>query len=162
MTAAPRDIRDVLGECLRRERLGLIRPLWHEYASFNDEACETYRRRADFIVRLLKSYGLSIVPDGATAQGTASPAADTIYSHPLADMSAIRSIRYAAGTWEIVSTKDGTETVEQSFTRQRADINAGLVLQDAPEVRSIQGLGRQLAALVEIYRVHAQDIGGQP
>lgn len=162
MTAAPRDIRDVLGECIRREALGLIRPLWTEYTSFNDEACEAHRRRGDMLVRLLKEYGLSIVRDGEQPAPT-SAAADVVYSHPLHDGSAVRSIRYAGKRWEIVSTtKDGTETVEQSFSIHQANINAGLVLIEAPEAKTIQGLGRQLAALAEIYRVHAQGIGEQP
>ncbi len=161
MTAAPRDIRDVLGECVRREALGLIRPLWHDYTSFNDEACEAYRRRGDMLLRLLKEYGLSVVCDGEQPPKPAS--ADVIYAHPLHDGSAVRSIRYAHKRWEILSTAiDGTETVEQSFSLHQANINAGLVLIEAPEARAIQGLGRQLAALVEIYRVHAHGIGEQP
>ncbi|CAM5657029.1 hypothetical protein MAUB1S_11430 [Mycolicibacterium aubagnense] len=162
MTALPRDIRDVLGECIRREALGLIRPLWHDYTSFNDEACEAYRRRGDMLLRLLRGYGLSIVRVGEEP-GSTPATADVVYSHPLHDGSATRSIRYAGKRWEIVSTtKESSETVEQSFSLHQANINAGLVLLEAPEARTIQGLGRQLAALVEIYRVHAQGIGEQP
>jgi hypothetical protein len=157
MTAAHRDIRDILAEWIRRERLGLIRPFWHDAVQIDDAACEHIRRRADFIIRGLASDGVDLVRTGEPAMRT--PTSDVIHRYKLADRNAERLIRYAGGVWEMVHVEDRVETVEQSFSFHQASINAGLVLIDAPEARQIAGLGRQLAALTEIYRAYAHDVG---
>ncbi|TGP28228.1 hypothetical protein EN875_032235 [Mesorhizobium sp. M2D.F.Ca.ET.232.01.1.1] len=149
-----RPVRDILAECMRRERVGLVRPLWHDFVATNDEACEQVRLRADHLTRLLASYGLTIVQTEDARAPETPP--DTIYRCALEDGTAERVIRRAGDGWEVVKVAGGVETVEQSFMLDRAAINAGLVLTDAPEAKSISGLGRQLAALVEIFRVHAQ------
>ncbi|RWH31633.1 hypothetical protein [Mesorhizobium sp.] len=150
-----REVRDILAECLRRERLGLVRPLWHDFVTINDDACEQIRLRADHLTRLLASYGLAIVRTEDDASRPETPP-DVIYRCALEDGTAERLIRRAGDGWEVVRVAAGVETVEQSFSLERATINAGLVLTDAPEAKSIAGLGRQLAALVEIFRVHGQ------
>lgn len=160
MTAAHRDIRDIVAEWIRRERLGLIRPFWHDAVRIDDDACEQIRRRADFIIRGLASDGVDLVRSGAPAART--PTSDIIYRYGIANRNAERLIRYADGAWEMVIVEDGVETVEQSFGYHQASRNAGLVLIDAPEVRQIAGLGRQLAALTEIYRANAHRRDEQP
>lgn len=154
-----RDIRDILAEWIRRERLGLIRPLWHDAVRIDDAACEQTRRRADFIIRGLASDGVDLVRAGEPA--TRTPTSDTIYRYWLVERKAERLIRYAGGAWEMVLVEDGAETIEQTFGIHQASCNVGLVLTDAPEARQITGLGRQLAALTEIYRAHAHG-GGKP
>jgi hypothetical protein len=52
-----RDLRDRLGEALRRHRHGLIRPLW---ADMNEPDREAYRRAADMFVRTANGVGIVI------------------------------------------------------------------------------------------------------
>lgn len=160
MSGEPRDIRDILAEWIRRERLGLIRPLWQDAVEIDDAACEHVRRRADFIIRGLASDGVALVRTGEPANRT--PTSDIIYRYWLADRRAERLIRYSDGAWEIVILENGAETIEQRFGFHQASRNVGLVLADAPEARQIAGLGRQLAALTEIYHAHAFGIGEKP
>lgn len=156
-----RDIRDIVAECMRRERQGLVRPLWADWKRFADDECEHVRRRADHLMRLLAELGLEIVRTGEGRAPEAPPASRIIYQYGLAGQRAERLIRKAHDDdWEIVTLADGKETVEQTFTITGAHINAGVVLTDAPEARAIPGLGRQLAALTEIYRVDAAAMGG--
>lgn len=54
-----REPRDVLGEALRREHFGLLRPLW---ADLPDEGIkENWCKRADFIIARLTEAGYRIV-----------------------------------------------------------------------------------------------------
>ena len=50
--APTREVRDLVGEALRRERFGLIRPLW---ADADDELRNRWRQRADDFLRVLES-----------------------------------------------------------------------------------------------------------
>ena len=71
-----------------------------------------------------------------------------------------RLVRLSAGdVWELVTVEDGKETVEQSFTMQSASINGGLVLTGDPAAKSIPGLGSQLAAALEVYRLNGASMG---
>ncbi|TJV03557.1 MAG: hypothetical protein E5Y35_26490, partial [Mesorhizobium sp.] len=58
-----RPVRDIVAECLRRERYGLIRPLW---ADADDDSREEVRRRADHLIRLLSDYGVDLVQRDVT------------------------------------------------------------------------------------------------
>lgn len=155
-----RDVRDIVAECMRRERQGLIRPLWQDWARFADEECEHVRRRADHLIRLLAELGIEVVRTGEGNTPPPPPSSRVVYQYVLAGGKAERMIRKAGGDdWDIVSLAGDKETLEQTFTLTGAHINAGLVLTDAPEARTIPGLGRQLAALTEIYRVNAAGMG---
>lgn len=150
-----RPIRDILAECLRIERQGPIRPLWADWAKFADDECEQVRLRADHLMRLLEGHGLTIVQAGHVNQ--AAPAqSPEVYRYGVVGRKAERVVRRGAGeAWQIVSIENGVETVEQTFTADQASINGGLVLTDDPAAKAIPGLGRQLAALAEIYRLCA-------
>lgn len=164
MTGEPREIRDILAESMRRERLGLVRPLWLDWCAFDNEGGpEQWRLRADHLMRLLKELGLSIVRTGFDVPSRPSPQSDVIYRFKLHGREAERVIRKAAGDdWQVaVIDKDG-EKVEQTFTIEQASINGGLVLMDHPDMKTIPRLGLQLAALNEIYRVGAEAMEPAP
>jgi hypothetical protein len=46
-----RSLNDRVAEAMRRERLGLIRPLW---ADFSDDSKADWLNRADHLIRLLR------------------------------------------------------------------------------------------------------------
>jgi hypothetical protein len=50
-------LRDRVGEALRRLFYGLIRPLWRDLP---EERRNTWRRTADVVMRLLRSFGVRI------------------------------------------------------------------------------------------------------
>lgn len=155
MTTEARPIRDILAECMRRERVGLMRPFWEQWRQIDDAACEQVRLRADHLMRLLQSYGVTLV-QAAAETATPTAAAEPIWRYWLVGKQAERVIRRRAdGGWEIVRVEDGKELLEQTFTLQDAHSNAGLVLTDDPVATTTKGLGRQLAALTEIYRLDA-------
>ncbi len=152
-----RPIRDVLAEMMRRERLGLVRPLWQDWQRSADDECEHVRRRADHMIRLLEGEGVRLVRVGEPDHVPA-PTSHVIYRYAMASRPATRIIRRGReDRWEIVTVEnaDGRETVEQSFTVGQALLNGGLVLTGDPAARTIPGLGSQLAALNEIYRLDA-------
>lgn len=153
MSREPRPIRDILAECMRRERLGLIRPLWAEWQTFADDECEGVRRRADHLLRLLSDLGIELVQTGEP-KTVDRPNSQVIWQYGITG-GRERMVRASGEHWEIVVSDAGAETVEQVFSLPDAHINAGLVLTDDPAARQIPGLGRQLAAVTEIYRVNA-------
>lgn len=154
-----RAVRDILAECMRRERYGLIRPLWGDMAAVDDGAAEEVRRRADHLIRILADYGVQMVRTGepAPAETPAGPAivANQVYAQP----DTMREVRVDVGKFSIVAVKAGDATVEQSFTLNEVMLNSGLVLADDPAAKTIKGLGRQLAAATEIYRLNAAGMG---
>ncbi|TIN36823.1 MAG: hypothetical protein E5Y10_22095 [Mesorhizobium sp.] len=152
-----RPVRDIVAECIRRERYGLIRPLW---ADADDDSREEVRRRADHLIRLLADYGVQMLRTGepAPAETPTGPAivANQVYAQP----DTMREVRVDVGKFSIVTVKAGDATAEQSFTLNEVMLNAGLVLADDPAAKTIKGLGRQLAAATEIYRLNAAGMGG--
>ncbi|TJV51132.1 MAG: hypothetical protein E5Y01_16215 [Mesorhizobium sp.] len=152
-----REIRDILAECMRRERYGLIRPLW---ADADDDSREEVRRRADHLMRLLSDYGVDLVRrvdvDPSPAPTSRTILANQVYGQP----DTMREVRAAEGGFAIVAVKAGVPATEQSFTLNEVMLNADLVLSDDPAAKTIKGLGRQLAAATEIYRLNAAGLGG--
>lgn len=55
VTETARDIRDRIGEAVRRYVYGLVRPLWHDLP---EEHREAWRREGDVLVRILGSVGI--------------------------------------------------------------------------------------------------------
>jgi hypothetical protein len=161
-----RPIRDILGEVLRRERYPFIRPTWREW---DGPGQEEVRRRADHVMRMLAGYGVELIRTSDPFPPAPEPESLVIYRWPIAGnkhegvirTSAERMIRKAAGdAWEIVAIVDGAEKVEQSFSIEQALLNGGLVLTDHPDLRSVLGLGKQLAAVNEIFRLNAEGMQG--
>jgi hypothetical protein len=150
-----RPVRDILAESMRREALnpGLL-----PYSRIGDEGREEWRRRADHLTRLLDTHGLAVVrvSDGVPEQP--EPTSPVILSNKLVGKETDRLIRFAGDRWQIVTVADGAETVEQAFTMTEAMLSAGLVLADDPAARAIPGLGRRLAAALEIYRLHGDTV----
>ncbi len=157
-----RAVRDILAECMRRERLGGVLPLWQDWQTFADEDCEQVRLRADHLIRLLATFGVELVQTGEP-RATTRPDSDIIMRCALVgDLATERVIRREADDlWTLATVKAGQSTDEQSFSLTVAMINAGQVLTDDPAAKSIPGLGRRLAAVAEIYRLCAQATGGR-
>jgi hypothetical protein len=155
-----REVRDILAECMRRERYGLIRPLWADLAGIDDAAAEEVRRRADHLIRILSDAGVQLVQTGEPA-AIATPTSATIVANQVYNApDTMREVRVDERGFSIVAVKAGQSTVEQTFTLNDAMVNAGLVLAGDPAAKSIKDLGKQLAAATEIYRLNAAGAGG--
>lgn len=152
-----RPIRDILAEGMRRERLGLVRPLW---SNWDEDSREEVRRRADHLMRILSDAGIQLVQTGGPAP-VAPPTSQTIVANQVyAQPDTMREVRIEERGFSVVAVKAGQSTVEQTFTLNEVMLNAGLVLTGDPAAKSIKDLGKQLAAAVEIYRLNAAGIGG--
>ncbi|TPM19799.1 hypothetical protein [Mesorhizobium sp. B2-3-6] len=152
-----RAVRDILAEGMRRERLGLVRPLWHDW---DDDSREEVRRRADHLIRILADYGVQMVQAGDPAP-IAMPTSSTIVANQVyAQPDTMREVRAEAGKFSVVTVTGGVDTVEQTFTLNDVMVNAGLVLTGDPAAKTIKDLGKQLAAATEIYRLNAAGMGG--
>jgi hypothetical protein len=150
-----RPIRDILAEAMRRERLGLIRPLWADWKAFGDTECEYVRKRADHLMRILAEFGVQLVQTGEPRLiGAPSP---EIYRYWIEGNKAQRVIRQLPdGQWDMLIDEGGSETLEYRFTIAELFIAGGLVLTGADaQAKAVPGLGRKLAALSEICRVTA-------
>lgn len=152
-----RTARDILAECVRRERYGLIRPLWSDA---DEEMREEVRRRADHLIRLLSDYGVDLVQRG-DIEPPSPPTSQTIIANQVVGApDTMREVRAVDGKFAIVAVKAGAETVEQVFTLNDVMLNEGLVLSGDPAAKKIPDLGRQLAAVAAIYRLNAAGVGG--
>ncbi|MGX9145908.1 hypothetical protein [Mesorhizobium sp. 128a] len=152
-----REVRDILAECMRRERYGLIRPLW---AHADDDSREEVRRRADHLIRILADYGVRFdqvgEPTPAATPTSATIVANQVFNAP----DTTREVCIAERGFSIVTVKADETTVEQTFTLNEAMLNAALVLCGDPAAKTIKDLGKQLAAAAEIYRLNAAGMGG--
>jgi hypothetical protein len=149
-----RDIRDVLADAMRIERLGFaVKPSWREWAAFDPEGCEAVRRRADHLIRLLASAGVTLAVNGDPAPAEASP---DIWRFPVGDGRSERVLRRAENEWHLVLIADGKETVLMQFTLDEAHVIGGRVLLGDRAVLSEQGATTKIAAALEIMRVHAR------
>lgn len=155
MTVRP--FRDILAECMRRERYGLIRPLW---ADADDDSREEVRRRADHLIRILADYGVQMVRTGEPAPAETPTGPTIIANQVYAQPETVREVRAEAGKFSIVAIKNGESVVEQTFTLNDVMLNAGLVLAGDPAAKAIKDLGKQLAGATEIYRLNAAGMGG--
>ncbi|TPJ57034.1 MULTISPECIES: hypothetical protein [unclassified Mesorhizobium] len=152
-----RAVRDILAEGMRRERLGLVRPLWHDW---DDDSRDEVRRRADHLIRILSDAGVHLVQTGAPIP-VAQPTSPTIVANQIyAQPDTMREVRAEAGKFSVVAVQGGVDTVEQTFSLNDVMLNAGLVLTGDPAAKTIKDLGKQLAAATEIYRLNAATVGG--
>jgi hypothetical protein len=148
-----RDIRDVLAEMMRRERVGLMRPFWPEWTEIDPEACEIVRRRADHLIRLLASEGVVVVRFDDPLPGP-PPTSPDVWRFPVAG-AGDRILRRADDGWLMVLASGGQETVQMRFTLTEAHILGGRVLVGDRDVLKEHGAMTKLAAALEIHRVHA-------
>jgi hypothetical protein len=152
-----RDLRDILAECMRRERLGLMRPLWADWcAADNLGGPEQVRIRADHLIRLLAVHGVSLVRSSEPA--TIAQTSPTVWRWGLAGTDAERLIRASAddpNEWQIVRAEGDQETIQMRFRLAEAYVLSGRVLGGDREVLKEQGVLTKLAAALEIHRCNA-------
>lgn len=147
---SPREIRDILAEALYVEVLGRWhKPTWEDLASYNAEACEQVMIRAGTIIRLLAEHGVELVQTGAPRAVT-RPDGDIVWRYWLHGRKVERIVKRDGDAWQIVDIADGEETVVMAFTIAQARVEGGVVLTDDPSAKTIVGLGRRLAAALEI------------
>ena len=139
-----RPMRDVLAEAMRRERLGLTRPLWSD----NDESTkDEWRRRADHVIRVIKDLaGAAADADLVTAPTSKILVSNQIVGNPGKE----RAVVDEDDGFSIVmiDRKSGEQTVEQSSNMQEAILLCSLVLSGDPEALKKKGLGRCLAGAI--------------
>lgn len=152
-----RPIRDILAEAIRAEALGAAaRPAWSDLAPRDIGYREEWCRRADQVIRRLADHGVQLVFAGEPTPPPPPPAASVIWRGVLADKEDSRAIaKGPRDLWLITSLIAGVEQTEQTFTLADAAVNAGRILTDDPEVRKVHGVMKQVAAALEIHRVHA-------
>lgn len=153
MSEPSRPLRDIEAEALRRERLGLMRPLW---ADMDEETREGWRLRADHFARIRDE----ITKDTQPAP-TLQPTIAVFQTMPNPGQE--RAVRCDGHKWSVVIVDRRTKaaTVEQSFTLDEADIAAGQILSGDPEIGKRPGLGRFLAAALIVFRLEAQNMGAK-
>ncbi|QPC87097.1 hypothetical protein GA830_10360 [Mesorhizobium sp. NBSH29] len=149
------DARIALAMSLRDERLILSRFEWETLAK---GAQEEWCRRADHVERLLKAHGYMLVQVGDPKRKPVYKGSTVIVSNQLAhEPGTDRRVRFDGDKWSIVTAdkKTGETTIEQSFTIAEAITVAGMILAGSPEPAQRAGVGRLLAAMIEIYRLNA-------
>lgn len=150
-----RPIRDILAECMRRERLGAVHLTWERMKAINDAECEFIRKRADHLIRLLNSYGVSLVANGSPAD-RAAPSSEIYRCHMLG-RNTDRAIRQGdkVDNWQLVTIDGDTEKTVMTLTQADMLALGGRVLMGDADVTKVTGLATALAICSEVYRVHA-------
>ena len=149
-------IRDVVGEAMRRERLGDVHPQWSHWY---EDAREAYRGRADHLIRILARAGVAIVRIVDGNPDAPVPSSSIIYQDKIVGRNAERQLRRGAGdNWEVAKVESGETAVQLTFTLAQAYDLAGRALQGDREVATAPGILTTLAAALEIHRMHAADM----
>ncbi|MBE1208138.1 hypothetical protein [Aminobacter carboxidus] len=150
-----REVRDILAEAMRRERLGLIRPLWEDWIRFdNDGGCEQVRLRADHLIRLLSELGITLVQTGEP-QSTTRPDNPVFWRWKINGQNAERIARAGANGIEVAKLDAGTETVQLTFGLAEAHDLANRGLSGDRDLIKETGVITKLSAALEAYRVGA-------
>ncbi len=158
--SADRPIRDVLAEMMRRERLGLIRPFWAAWCDFDNEGGpEQWRLRADHLIRLLASEGLTVTRAGDAAAPVPAPTAEVFWRYLMDGDQAERQLKATDRGIDIIRSADGKETVQLSFTLNEAHNAAGALLLGDKETAKRQGILTMLSAALEAYRLDVAVMG---
>ncbi|AMS41188.1 hypothetical protein [Aminobacter aminovorans] len=145
-----REIRDILAECIRLERLGLIHPLWSEWF---EAGREPVRMRADHILRLLSDRGVTIVQTGEP-QSTTRPE-PVFWRWKINGQNAERIARAGANGIEVAKLDAGTETTQLTFGLAEAHDLANRGLCGDRELMKEAGVITKISAALEAYRVGA-------
>lgn len=149
-----RPIRDVLAEMMRRERLGLIRPLWADWCDGdNDGGPEQWRLRADHLIRLLASEGCTIARTGAAALPLPEPTSPVFWRYHMDGNKSERVLRIAGDKIEVVRVVDGAEMIQMTFGVGEAHNAAGALLLGDRDTAQRQGILTMLSAALEAYRL---------
>lgn len=155
-----RPTRDILAEMMRRERLGLVRPLWADWSSVdNDGGPEQWRLRADHLMRLLASAGIALTRAGEAEPTLPPPTAPVYWRFPMDGGKAERLLRTAGGSIEVLRRADGSEAVQLTFTLHDVHNAANALLQGDLETAKRPGILTMLSAALEAYRVDAAVMG---
>lgn len=152
-----REIRDILAECIRFERLGPIQPLWWNWW---EEGREPVRKRADHILRLLADRGVELIRTGESVSATTRHDSPEIWRFKIMGRNAERIVRATAAGIEVVMAEDGKETVQLAFAIGEAHALSGRGLIGDRELMKEPGVVTKLAATLEAYRVNAIDLVG--
>ena len=160
MSADPRPIRDVLAEMMRRERLGLMRPLWADWCGFDNEGGpEQWRLRADHLIRLLATEGLTVTHAGDAAVPMPAPTSPVFWRCRMDEGRSERLLRVSGATIEVVKRADGAETVQLAFPIGDAHNAAGTLLLGDRETAKRPGILTMLSAALEAYRLDVPVVG---
>ena len=121
-------------------------------------AKEEWRRRADHIIRLMQAIARSEHTLDRAVEEKPGPGV-LVVNEIIGGAGHERLVREEepGERWSIVKRlrKTGEETVEQTFTRFEIAEVVTAVLTGDPRVQKRQGVGRLLAAAVNIYQQHA-------
>ena len=155
-----RPTRDVLAEMMRRERLGLIRPLWADWCDFDPNGGpEQWRLRADHLIRLLATAGYGLAKTGEAEPVSPAPTSPVFWRYAMDSGTSERILRIVDGTVEVVRIAGGTETVQLSFALQDVHTFAGSLLLGDKETAKRQGIFTMLSAALEAYRLDVAVMG---
>lgn len=152
-----RDLRDILGEMMRRERLGTVaRPAW---ADWYDDAREYYRRNADNLIRLLATEGVTLARIGEEALKLPAPTSPVFWRDQPSTAAPARLLRFTDDKLEVVREESGSEKVLLAFTIWEAHRLASRVLIGDRSAAEQPGALTTLAASLEAYRLDAAVMG---
>lgn len=160
--AEPRPIRDILAEALWLEPDILRRPSWARWSEIAPDECERYRERADHLIRLVGEMGAQITTAGGEPKPRPHVPSGVVWRYHIVGQNGERIVRKGPlDDWYVATVADGQETIEHTFQLGLTHVRSGMVLTGDPGARSIQNLGKELSAALEIYRLCAQAAGGQ-
>jgi len=158
--SSERPTRDILAEMMRRERLGLVRPLWPEWSSIDgDGGPEQWRMRADHLMRLLATAGVALARSGEAEPALPPPTSPVFWRFPMDGGKAERLLRTSGSGIEVVRRADGSEAVQISFTLHDVHNAANALLQGDRETAKRPGILTMLSAALEAYRLDVAVMG---
>lgn len=146
-----RPARDILAECIRLERLGIIHPLW---ADWFEEGREPVRMRADHIIRLLSDRGIELVHTGEPRH-VERPDSPVFWRFKIDGQNAERLVRTAADGIEIVKIGGDKQSIQLTFPIGEAYDLANRGLCGDRELTKEPGVITKLSAALEAHRVNA-------
>lgn len=156
----PRDLRDILAEAMRCERLGSTPPSWQRWCEIDPTGGpEQWRLRADHLMRLLATAGVALARSGEAEPALPPPTAPVFWRFPMDGGNAERLLRTAGGSIEVLRRADGSETVQLTFTLHDVHNAANALLQGDRETAKRAGILTMLSAALEAYRLDVAVMG---
>jgi len=145
---------------MRRERLGLTRPLWSDWCRFDNEGGpEQWRLRADHLIRLLATEGMTVSRAGEASVPIPAPTSPVFWRYHMDGNKSERMLRMAGDKIEVIRVVDGVETVQMTFAIGEAHDAAGALLLGDKETAKRQGIFTMLSAALEAYRLDVAVMG---
>lgn len=151
-----REIRDILAECMREERIGPAHPSWAELPVTTHEYL---RGRADRLLRLLDRHGVALVQAGEGEQLPPELNA-VVWRDRMVEGDGHRQVRRAVADQWCIERVDGDHRyIDHQFDLQEAQLHAGEVLTGDLRARTRNNLGKELAAALMIFIARAETMG---